>query len=486
MATFIILSLVVYGQVHGLSERNPTDPFFEPVHRPIPTFSSPQSRKALLLSVLCIILPTLITGAIVFIRARGQRRRFLGCKLLGVEANKSNILDQHDECFSKGAASPNSETWTVKSLWVFPVKSCRGIELQDGKVTKIGMAYDRQFALAQLLKVSNKSNPSKAEDQWKFITLREQPQMARVRTEIWIPDPSSPEYSPDDCFAEGQGCLNLLFPIEKGFWGLVSRLRIRLGGTGLEHHFYLPWNPSPAQIEKFGYKTKKMAIWKDNPDSLQMASTLVRYDNSILEELRQFLAISNPLAIFRVPADPVRNLYRCAPKKEDLGYQAQVGFQDSYPLHIMNLASVHDLSSRLAPGTLPLDVLRFRPNIIITGPQAYDEDDWKLINIGKKFRVTGSQAYAEDDWKMIKFNRESRFIVCSRTSRCKLPNVHPITGVRDAIEPDKTMRSFRTIDAGAPNKACLGMQMVPASEESEISVGDCVEVLKKGEHFFMK
>ena len=350
----------------------------------------------------------------MFFRVRGQRRRFQGCKLLGVEANKSNISDQYNERYSKRADPDDPEAWKVKSLWVYPFKSCKGIELQQGKVVKTGMAYDRQFALAQLLKIPDKSNPSKVEDQWKFITQRERPQMARVRTEIWIPDPSSPEYSPEECFVESQGYIKLLFPIEKGFWSLVSRLIIQLGGTGLEHHFYLPWNPSPAQIETSGYTTKKMAIWKDSPDSLQMASTLIQYDNSVLEKLREFLGISNPLAIFRVPADPVRNLYRCAPKKEDLGYQAQVGFQDSYPLHIMNLASVHNLSSRLAPGTLPLNVLRFRPNIIITGPEAYDEDDWKMIQIGKKFRVTGPQAYDEDDWKIIKFGKDSRYFVCSR------------------------------------------------------------------------
>lgn len=424
--------------------------------------------KPLLISVLCIVFPAIASAVIVFIGIRGQRRHFPGCKLLGVEENKSNIADQYDERYSKSSNSDNAQGWKVKSLWVFPIKSCRGIELQHGQVIKTGMAYDRQFALAQLLTTSDKSNPSKKVQQWKFITQRERPQMARVRTEIWIPDPSFPEYSPDQSFTESHGLLILLFPIEKGFWGLLSRLIVKLGGAKLETQFRLPWNPSPAQIETFGYKVEKMAIWKDSPDSLQMGSTLVRGENPIMEKLCQFLEISNPLAIFRVPADPVRNLYRCAPKKEELGYQAQVGFQDSYPLHIMNLASVHNLSARLvAPPGKPrrglLHVLRFRPNIIMTGPEAYDEDDWKMIKIGNKL-----------------------YHVCSRTSRCRLPNVDPVTGVKDALEPDKTMRSFRTIDLGAPNKACLGMQMVPASEEGEICVGDSIEVLQRGEHFFLK
>ena len=85
---------------------------------------------------------------------------------------------------------------------------------------------------------------------------------------------------------------------------------------------------------------------------------------------------------------------------------------------------------------------------------------------------------------MIKFKKESRYFNCSQTTGCKLPNVDPVTGVKDTVEPDKMMRSFRTIDAGAPDKACLGMQMVPASEESEIRVGDFIEALKRGEYFF--
>lgn len=151
-----------YYQVHGLSGRNPTGPYLKHAHSSLPKASDSRSAKALLISVLCIIIPTLITGVIVFFRVRGQRRRFPGCKLLGVEANKSNISDQYNERYSKRADPDDPEAWKVKSLWVYPFKSCKGIELQQGKVVKTGMAYDRQFALAQLLKVPDKSNPSKS------------------------------------------------------------------------------------------------------------------------------------------------------------------------------------------------------------------------------------------------------------------------------------------------------------------------------------
>jgi len=111
-----------------------------------------------------------------------------------------------------------------------------------------------------------------------------------------------------------------------------------------------------------------------------------------------------------------------------------------------------------------LSVTRFRANIIVSGPEAYEEDSWKKIRIG-------GYSYA----------------VSCRTARCKLPNVDQVTGQRHRLEPDRTLRSVRNIDAGAGDKiGCLGMQMVPWAQESAIQVGDEVQVLEEGEHFYIK
>lgn len=73
-----------------------------------------------------------------------------------------------------------------------------------------------------------------------------------------------------------------------------------------------------------------------------------------------------------------------------------------------------------------------------------------------------------------------------RTIRCKLPNVDPATGIRDRNEPENTMKKYRIIDGGSI-KPCLGMQVTPlVKEQGEIKVGDEVEVLAYGEHFFLK
>jgi hypothetical protein len=62
-----------------------------------------------------------------------------------------------------------------------------------------------------------------------------------------------------------------------------------------------------------------------------------------------------------------------------------------------------------------------------------------------------------------------------------------ITDERHLLEPDRTLRKFRNVDAAACNNiGCLGMQMLPILQESMIRVGDKVTVLQSGEHFCIK
>lgn len=61
------------------------------------------------------------------------------------------------------------------------------------------------------------------------------------------------------------------------------------------------------------------------------------------------------------------------------------------------------------------------------------------------------------------------------------------TGEKHPTEPDKTLRTFRNVDAGAGDLVgCLGMQMVPIEQESTIRVGDELTVLEIGEHLYLK
>ena len=57
----------------------------------------------------------------------------------------------------------------------------------------------------------------------------------------------------------------------------------------------------------------------------------------------------------------------------------RVGFGDQAPILILSEASMADLNKRLED---PIGLERFRPNIVISGVEAYDEDHWNILQIG--------------------------------------------------------------------------------------------------------
>ena len=58
---------------------------------------------------------------------------------------------------------------------------------------------------------------------------------------------------------------------------------------------------------------------------------------------------------------------------------AHTAFADAYPLLILSEASLADLNSRLEE---PLPMNRFRPNVVLSGIDAYDEDHIDEIRVG--------------------------------------------------------------------------------------------------------
>ncbi|HSG96333.1 MAG TPA: MOSC domain-containing protein [Afifellaceae bacterium] len=93
-------------------------------------------------------------------------------------------------------------------------------------------------------------------------------------------------------------------------------------------------------------------------------------------------------------------------------------------LHLVNLASIRDLEKRLGRS---VDPLRFRPNIVIDGADAFAEFDW----IGKRLRLPGIVLAGE-----------------SRTERCAATNVDPATGTRDMQIPRTLMGLYGHADFG--------------------------------------
>ena len=117
-----------------------------------------------------------------------------------------------------------------------------------------------------------------------------------------------------------------------------------------------------------------------------------------------------------------------------------VRFMDSYPLHLCSLSTLADLNARLSA---PLEMQRFRPNLVVSGAVPWAEDDWKSISIAG-----------------------SRFRFAKRCERCPITTVDPLTALK-GFEPLKTLAGFRR---NARNQVEFG-QYLHSVPGAELAVG---------------
>lgn len=140
------------------------------------------------------------------------------------------------------------------------------------------------------------------------------------------------------------------------------------------------------------------------------------------------------------PVDPTYGL------QED-----RTSFADGFPILITTTASLADLNAKLAH---PIDMNRFRPNIVIDGALPWAEDEWRVIEIGG-----------------------IRFRIVKPCGRCIVVTRDAMTGVTgDDQEPLRTLSRYRRSAAGKP---IFGQNVIPDAIGS-ISVGDAVNVVETG------
>ncbi|KGA24387.1 hypothetical protein AO825_04105 [Pectobacterium brasiliense] len=125
-----------------------------------------------------------------------------------------------------------------------------------------------------------------------------------------------------------------------------------------------------------------------------------------------------------------------------------LAFADGYPFLLINDASFQALRQRCSAG---IKIEQFRPNLVVTGAEAFAEDSWKTIRIG-----------------------EVIFDVVKPCSRCIFTTVSIERGRKHPSgEPLATLQSFRTADNGDVD---FGQNLV-ARNTGIIRVGDTLEVL---------
>ncbi|QRG77672.1 YcbX family protein [Citrobacter sp. R56] len=139
------------------------------------------------------------------------------------------------------------------------------------------------------------------------------------------------------------------------------------------------------------------------------------------------------------------NLTRRVKQRSDV----PLSFADGFPYLLTSEASLRDLQQR-CPASVKME--QFRPNLVVSGAAAWEEDTWKVIRIGDVI-----------------------FDVAKPCSRCIFTTVSPEKGQKHPSgEPLATLQRFRTaLDNGDVD---FGQNLI-ARNSGVIRAGDEVEIL---------
>jgi uncharacterized protein len=262
---------------------------------------------------------------------------------------------------------------TVAALFVYPVKSCRGIALANALMTERGIDHDREWMIVDA--------------SGRFITQREVPRLALVAA-------------------------------------TPSERALELSAPSLPP-LVVPFNDGGARI--------KVTVWRD---------TLPAVDQGDAAAVALSAWLGQPVRLMRF--DPAARRF-CNPDFAGPG-GAHHSFADGYPVLVASEASLADLNDRLET---PLPINRFRPNVLLSGVDAFLEDHIDELKIGG---VT---------LKLVK-----------PCTRCQITTTDQSTAVV-GVEPLETLSGYRF--NAALEGVAFGMNaIVTAGAGTSIAVGEPV------------
>lgn len=192
----------------------------------------------------------------------------------------------------------------------------------------------------------------------------------------------------------------------------------------------------PLFIAADGYSKQqiKVKIWGDSLDVFPVSNRADKWFSDFLGERVRMVCM---------PDDVTRAVDPVYASETD-----QTGFSDGFPFLLLGQASIDDLNHRVNDPESPMEVRRFRPNLVISETTAYAEDNWKQIQIG-----------------------DIRFRVVKPCSRCKITTLDPDTAEK-GVEPLKTLSTYRR----EGNQVYFGQNLIHDSTGS-LSTGDEVQVI---------
>ena len=271
----------------------------------------------------------------------------------------------------------------LSEITFYPIKSCAGIALREAVLTSSGLMSEQIYDREWMV----------VDSAGRFLTQREYPRMALIVPKIKATT------------------LELRAP------GML-RLEIELG---------LPHPQSAPMLE--------VQLWDERVRAYDCDEVTAAWFSN---------AIGAPCRLVRFHPDVVR----ATSTKWTGGIAASTLFSDGYPILVAGAASLDDVNDRLrAIGRDALPMNRFRPNLVIGGIGAFEEDYAEFLQFGNTIL------------KPVK-----------PCARCPIPSVDQATGV-PGPDPLDVMHGYRA-KPELDGAICFGMNaIVTAGGDERIVVG---------------
>ncbi|MES3024545.1 MAG: MOSC N-terminal beta barrel domain-containing protein [Pseudomonadota bacterium] len=189
-----------------------------------------------------------------------------------------------------------------------------------------------------------------------------------------------------------------------------------------------------------GAATREVHIWDDSVLADDCGDAAAAWFSEVL-------GVASRLVRFHAGAT------RLASAKWTGGVDAPTQFADGYPVLVAGTASLADLNEKLvAAGRSPLPMNRFRPNLVIDGIDAFEEDYVDSFGLGAAVL------------KPVK-----------PCGRCPMPSIDQASGERGP-DPLDIMQAYRR-KAQVGDEICFGMNAIVIEGEGErLFVGQAVSV----------
>lgn len=218
---------------------------------------------------------------------------------------------------------------------------------------------------------------------------------------------------------------------------------VRLTMTGMDAPLFLPFTPRGNEARM------QATVWKDTFEALDEGDEAAQWFSR---------ALGVPVRLVRFAQD----VTRLASKKWTNDEDAPTQFADGFPLLVTSEASLADLNARLAAkGAPPVPMSRFRPNIVVDGGEAFDEDFIDTLSISS---TKEGEAGAHE--VVLRFVKPC--------ARCPITTIDQLTGEREAgwpAEPLDTLAVFRA-DPRVDGGLTFGQNaMVVAGAGERLAVG---------------